>query len=156
MARRSHNHSHHPSNRRSSNISHHYSRRKYYQTYTAKICAFVFAIILLFTLTFGGIIPIFWGMLVLIFLFIAALIILRGTLTKITCILGLMFCALILFAEIFPIFALPIVAFIVFGSIAAVILGLRLLWILIVAGVAGLGAGFGFEYGRSKARRRFR
>lgn len=156
MARRSHNHSHHPSNRRSSNISHHYSRRKYYQTYTAKICAFVFAIILLFTLTFGGIIPIFWGMLVLIFLFIAALIILRGTLTKITCILGLMFCALILFAEIFPIFALPIVAFIVFGSIAAVILGLRLLWILIVAGVAGLGAGFGFEYGRSTARRRLR
>lgn len=152
MVRRSRHHSH----RRSSNTSHHYSRQKYYQTYMAKIIGFVFAIILFFALTFGRIIPAFLGMIVLIFLFIAALIILRGTLTKIICIIGLIFSAMILFAEIYPAYALPIAALIVFGSIAAVILGLRLIWILIVAGVAGLGAGFGFEYGRSTARRRFR
>ena len=78
MVRRSRHHSH----RRSSNTSHHYSRQKYYQTYMAKILVLSLQLSYFFALTFGRIIPAFLGMIVLIFLFIAALIILRGTLTK--------------------------------------------------------------------------
>jgi hypothetical protein len=127
-----------------------------YRRYTFEMVAFILAIALTFFLMIKSLIPPLWGSIGLIVLFAAALILLRGGLTKIICLLGLIFSVMILLSEMYPLLAITFASIIVFGFIAVIIIGIRLIWILIVSGVAGLGAGFGFEVGQQAARKRFR
>lgn len=149
MTRHSRNHSRRHNSHRASR------QRRMYRKYTVEMIAFVLAICLIFFLSITNIIPPLWDAVGLIVLFAAALILLRGSLTKIICIFGLIFSVMMLLSEMYPLLAITFAALIVFGFFAVIIIAIRLIWILLVSGVAGLGAGFGFEVGRNTARKRF-